>query len=133
MANVRRIPESERWDADGMFETHVAPWSPDGSDSSRNGQACGDGASLPSRSAGGKQSSEDLPSQSRLGTMWPQRRLPWVPVLDKWSGATAQAHSEACWRRIERLLKGDSSGSARLAAADERLMQLNEMRPRIQE
>ena len=32
-----------------------------------------------------------------------------------------QAHSEACWRRIESLLKGDSSGSSRLAATDERI------------
>ena len=32
-----------------------------------------------------------------------------------------QAHSEACRRRIEGLLKGDPSGSARLAAADERI------------
>ena len=31
-----------------------------------------------------------------------------------------QSHSEA-WRRIEAVLKGDSSGSARLAAADERI------------
>ena len=31
-----------------------------------------------------------------------------------------QAHSEACWR-IEGLLKGDLVGSARLAAADERI------------
>ena len=30
-------------------------------------------------------------------------------------------HNEACRRRIEGLLKGDSSGSARLAAADERI------------
>ena len=32
-----------------------------------------------------------------------------------------QTNSEACRRRIESLLKGDSSGSARLAAADERI------------
>ena len=32
-----------------------------------------------------------------------------------------QAHSEACRRRIEGLLKGDPSGSTRLAAADERI------------
>ena len=32
-----------------------------------------------------------------------------------------QAHSEACRRRIEGLLKIDSSGSARMAAADERV------------
>ena len=49
-----------------------------------------------------------------------------------------QAHSEACRRRIEDLLKGDPVGSARLAAADERInralpMQLNDTRPRTQE
>ena len=32
-----------------------------------------------------------------------------------------QAHSEACRRMIEDLLKGDPVGSARLAAADERI------------
>ena len=32
-----------------------------------------------------------------------------------------QAHSEACRKRIEGLLKGDSLGAARLAAADERI------------
>ena len=32
-----------------------------------------------------------------------------------------QAHSEACRRRIEGLLKGDPVGTARLAAADERI------------
>ena len=32
-----------------------------------------------------------------------------------------QAHSEACRKRIEGLLKGDSMGAARLAAADERI------------
>ena len=32
-----------------------------------------------------------------------------------------QGHSEACRKRIEGLLKGDSMGAARLAAADERI------------
>ena len=32
-----------------------------------------------------------------------------------------QAHSVACRRRVEALLKGDSSASARLSAADERI------------
>ena len=32
-----------------------------------------------------------------------------------------QSHSEACRKRIEGLLKGDSTGAARLAAADERI------------
>ena len=32
-ANVRRIPESERWDADRIRGMRAVPWSPDGSDS----------------------------------------------------------------------------------------------------
>ena len=39
---------------------------------------------------------------------------------ENWPGRQ-QAHSEACRRRIEGLLKGDPVGSARLAAADERI------------
>ena len=31
-ANVRLIPESERWDADRMLGMRAVPWSPDGSD-----------------------------------------------------------------------------------------------------
>ena len=31
-ANIRRIPESERWDADRILEIRAVPWSPDGSD-----------------------------------------------------------------------------------------------------
>ena len=48
-----------------------------------------------------------------------------------------QAHSEACRRRIEGLLKGDPTGSARLRLMKESivhwLMQLSGTRPRIQE
>ena len=43
-----------------------------------------------------------------------------------------QAHSEACRRRIESLLRGDPSGSTRLGPHDW-LMQLNDTRPRIHE
>ena len=50
-----------------------------------------------------------------------QRRLSRVPVFEKWPEARQQAHSEACRKRIEGLLKGDSVGAARLAAADERI------------
>ena len=32
-ANIRRIPESERWDADRILGMRAVPWSPDGSDS----------------------------------------------------------------------------------------------------
>ena len=65
-ANVRRIPESERWDADRILGMRAVPWSPDGSDNAfdiqvGHGEARGDGASPPWRGADGKQSSEDLP------------------------------------------------------------------------
>ena len=32
-ANIRRVPKSERWDADSMLQVRATPWSPDGSDS----------------------------------------------------------------------------------------------------
>ena len=31
-ANIRRVPESERWDAGGVLQVRATPWSPDGSD-----------------------------------------------------------------------------------------------------
>ena len=31
-ANIRRVPESERWDADSILQMRVTPWSQDGSD-----------------------------------------------------------------------------------------------------
>ena len=31
-ANIRRTPESERWDADKILGIRAVPWSPDGSD-----------------------------------------------------------------------------------------------------
>ena len=31
-ANIRRTPESERWDADSVLGMRAVPWSPDGSD-----------------------------------------------------------------------------------------------------
>ena len=31
-ANIRRVPESERWDADSMLQMQATPWSPDVSD-----------------------------------------------------------------------------------------------------
>ena len=30
-ANIRRVPESERWGADRILEMRATPWSPDGS------------------------------------------------------------------------------------------------------
>ena len=76
-ANVRRILGSERWDTDRILGVRAVPWSPDGSDNSFDIQV---GMGRPAevvrlsppppllnwRSADGGQSSEDLPSQSRL-------------------------------------------------------------------
>ena len=87
---------------------------------SRNGGARGDGASPPRRRADGEQGSEDLPAQSRLRTMGLSEGCPGCRHLRTGQGRQ-QAHSEACRRRMEGLLKGDPAGSARLAAADERI------------
>ena len=43
-----------------------------------------------------------------------------MPVSENCQGRQ-QADSEACGKRIEGLLKGNSVGAARLAAADERI------------
>ena len=37
-ANIRRIPESERWDADRILGIRAIPWSPDGSDNAFDNQ-----------------------------------------------------------------------------------------------
>ena len=68
----------------------------------------------------GKQGSEDLPSQGRLRAVGLSEGCPRCRYLRTGQGRH-EAHSEACRKRIEGLLKGDSSGSARLAAADERI------------
>ena len=86
-ANVRRVAESERWDADRILRMRPAPWSPDGSDNAFDIQVGMERppeavSSLSWRSGDGKQSCEDLPSQSRLRTVELQRRLPRVPVLE---------------------------------------------------
>ena len=65
----RGVPESERWDADRILQMRATPWSPEGSDNAFDIQ---DGMERPPemvRSADGEQSSEDLPSQSRLRAM----------------------------------------------------------------
>ena len=66
-ANIRRIPESERRDADRTLGMRAVLWSPDGSDNAcdiqvGNGEARGDGAPFPSRRADGEQCSKGVPS-----------------------------------------------------------------------
>ena len=102
-------------------EMRAVPWSPDGSDGAFDIQVGMDRPAMVSRDPGEvlmeKRSSEDQPSQSRL--RWSlSEGCPGCQYLR--SCQRQQAHS-ACRRRMESLLKGDSSGSARLAAADERI------------
>ena len=67
-ANIRRVPESERWDADSIFQVRATPWLPDGSDNSFDIQV---GMERPAEMV----SSEDLPSQGRHLAVGSQRRL----------------------------------------------------------
>ena len=123
-ANIRRMPESERWDADRRLGMRAVPWSPDGSDNAFHIQVGMERpAEMVPRSPGEvlmeNKVAKDLSSQSRLRTSLSEG-CPGSQYL-RTGQERQQAHSEACWRRSEGLLKGDSSGSARLAAADERI------------
>ena len=101
----------------------ATPWSPDGSDNAFDIEAGMERpAEVAPRDPGevlmDNKSCEDLPSQSKLQAVGSQRRLSRVPVSGNWR---QQAHSEACRKMIEGLLKGDSTGAPRPAAADERI------------
>ena len=138
-ANVRRIPESERGDADKIPGMRAVPWSPDGSDNAFDIQV------------GMERSAEMVPRSPGEVLMEHKVARTYLRTADfvlwglsegcagcwylRTGHGRQQAHSEACRKS---LLKGDSSGSARLAAADERLNraladQLNDTRPMIQE
>ena len=124
-ANIRRIPESERWDADRILGMRAVPWSPGWHrqcirHSSRNGETRGDGAPGPRRGAVGEQGSEDLLAQSDFEQWGLSEGCPGCRYLRIGQGRQ-QAHSESCRRRIEGLLRGDSAGSTWLAATDERI------------
>ena len=73
-ANIRRIPESERWDADRILGTRAVPWSPDGSDNAFDIQVEMERpAEMVPRDPGevlmeNKVARTYLPSQSRLRT-----------------------------------------------------------------
>ena len=77
VANVRRILESERWDADCVLGMRAVPWSSDGSDNASNIQV---GMERPAemvprppvRSFDGEHSSDDVLSQSRLRSVGSQ-------------------------------------------------------------
>ena len=91
-ANVRRIPESERWDADSILGMRAVPWSSDGSDgcirhSGWNGETSGDGAFGTGRSADGKQGSEEVTFAEQTSNSGVSVRVV-LEVLENWSGAT---------------------------------------------
>ena len=124
-ANIRRIPESERWDADRILGIRAVPWSPDGSDNAVDIQVGMERpADMVPRDPG------EVLTENKVARTYLRRAdferwglsegCPGCRHLRTGQGRQ-QAHSEACRRRIEGLLKGDPSGSARLAAADERI------------
>ena len=142
-ANVGRILESERWDEDRILGIRAVPWSPDGIDSAFDIQV------------GIERPAEVVPRPAGEVIMGNGVAKTYLRRADfeRWGLSEGclgcrylrtgqgrqQAHSEACRRRIEGLLKADSAGSARLAAADEKesivhwLMLLSDTRPRTQE
>ena len=141
-ANVSGIPESERWDADRTLEMRATPWSPGGSDTAFDIQV---GMERPAEMV--PQVPAEVLMENKVARTYLRRAhfeqwglsegCPGCRHLRTGPGRQ-QAHSEACRRRIEGLPKGDSAGSTRLAAADERINRVVaadavDTRPRIQE
>ena len=113
-ANVRRIPVSERWDADRILGMRAVPWSPDGSDNAFDIQVGMERpAEMVPRAPGDVLMENEVVRTCLRRADFEQWGL--GEVLENWSGA------QRCRRRIEGLLKGDPTGSARLPAADERI------------
>ena len=109
-ANVRKIPESERWDADRILTMRAVQWSPDGSDKAFDIQV------------GMERLAEVVPRSPRevLTESKVARTHLLRPDFERWSFSEGcpgcrhlrtgqgrqQAHSEACRRRIEIFPKG---------------------------
>ena len=124
-ANIRIIPESERWDADRMLGIRAVPWSLDGTDNAIDIQVGMErNAEMVPRSLGEVLVDNKVARTNHRSADFEEWGLgegcPGCWYL-RTGQRQQQAHSEACRRRIEALLRGDSSGSARLAAADERI------------
>ena len=124
-ANVWRKPESERWDADRMLGMRAVPWCPDGSDTALDIQV---GMERPAEMvprSPGKVLMENEVTRTYLRRadfeQWGlSEGCPGCRYLKSGQGPQ-QAHSEVRRSRDGALLRGDSSGSARLAAAGERI------------
>ena len=93
--NVRRIPESERWDADRILGMRAVPWSPDGSDHTFDIQV---GMERPAEVA------PRPPGEVSTGTEVARthfrradtisgvsRRVSWMLVSEKWTRTTASS------------------------------------------
>ena len=127
--NIRRIPESERWDADKILGIRAVPWSPNGSDNAFDIQVGMERpAEMMPRTPGDvmmENSGENLPSQSRLRTMGSQRVLSRVPVSENWpwtatgsqrsmpeedrrpaEGRSSRVHTTGCGRREDQSRTG---------------------------
>ena len=124
-ANIRRIPESERWDADRILQVRATPWSPVGSDNAFYIQV---GMERPAEMV------PRDPGEVLMVNKVARTYLRWAN-FEQWflsegcprcrylrtGQGRQQTQSEACRKRIEGKLKGDSMGAARLAAVDERI------------
>ena len=134
-ANVRRIPESERWDADKILGIRAVPWSQDGSDNAFGIQI------------GTEKPAEMIPGA--LGDVLVENKVARTYLrtadFEQWgliegclgcrylrTGQGRQlAHSEACRRRIEGLLNDWLRLTKK--SITHWLTQLSGTRPRIQE
>ena len=124
-ANVRRIPDSKGRDADRILGIRAVPWSPDGSDTASDIQVGMERpAEMVPRSLG-----EVLMENNVARTFLRRAHFERWDLSESCLGCPymrtgrvrQQAHSEACRRRNESVLRGNSSGSGRLAAADDRI------------
>ena len=119
--NVRTIPESESFDVDRILGMRAVQCSPDGSDNAPDIQV---GMERPAEMMLALQAKflmENKVARTYLRRadfdQWdPKFGCPGCGYLRTGPGRQ-QTHSEACRRRTEAQKKGDSSGSARLAAA----------------
>ena len=120
-ANIRRVPELERWDADSVLQMRATSWSPDGSDNAFDVQV---GMERPAEIV--PRDPGEVLMEIKVARTYLRRAdfEQWglsegCPVC--WYLRTGQgrqqAHSEACQKRIEGLLEEDSMAAARLAAA----------------
>ena len=115
-ANIKRIPEWERWDADKILGIRAVPWSPNGSDNAFDIQV---GMERPAEMV--PRAPGDVLMENKVVRTYLRRAdfehwglsecCPGCRYQRTGQGRQ-QAHSEACGKRIEGLSKGDSMSRA---------------------